>query len=32
VRSIPHAEAIAANKSISALLREWLTQHLDLPD
>jgi hypothetical protein len=26
-----HAEAIAANKSMSALLREWLTQHLDLP-
>lgn len=31
LRGVLHAEAVAANKSVSALVREWLAEHLDLP-
>jgi hypothetical protein len=31
MKGILHAEAIAADKSISALVREWLEERLDLP-
>jgi hypothetical protein len=31
VKGILHAEAIAAHKSVSALLREWIDERLDLP-
>ena len=30
-RGVLHAEAIAAHKSTSALLREWIDERLDLP-
>ena len=30
-KGILHAEALAAQKSISALLREWIDERLDLP-
>jgi hypothetical protein len=30
-KGILHAEALAARKSVSALLREWIDEHLDLP-
>ncbi|PKO23575.1 MAG: hypothetical protein CVU38_03435 [Chloroflexi bacterium HGW-Chloroflexi-1] len=30
-KGILHAEALAARKSISALLREWIDERLDLP-
>ena len=31
MKGILHAEAIAADKSVSALVREWLEERLDLP-
>ena len=31
LKGILHAEAIAARKSISALVREWIDERLDLP-
>ncbi|MBM4459781.1 MAG: hypothetical protein FJ011_18800 [Chloroflexi bacterium] len=31
LKGILHAEAIAARKSISALLRDWIDERLDLP-
>ena len=31
-KGILHAEAIAAKKSMSALLREWIDERLDLPN
>jgi hypothetical protein len=31
LKGVLHAEAIAAKKSISALLREWIDERLDLP-
>ena len=31
LRGILHAEALAANKSTSALVREWIEERLDLP-
>jgi hypothetical protein len=30
-KGILHAEALAARKSVSALLRDWIDEHLDLP-
>jgi hypothetical protein len=30
-KGVLHAEAIAAQKSVSALLREWIDERLDLP-
>lgn len=30
-KGVLHAEALAANKSMSALLREWIDERLDLP-
>jgi uncharacterized protein YnzC (UPF0291/DUF896 family) len=30
-KGVLHAEALAAKKSISALLREWIDERLDLP-
>jgi Ribbon-helix-helix protein, copG family len=30
-KGILQAEALAAQKSVSALLREWIEEHLDLP-
>lgn len=32
VKGILHAEALAAHKSVSALVREWLDERLDLPE
>lgn len=32
LKSVLHAEAVAAGKSISALLREWIDERLDLPE
>ncbi len=31
LKGVLYAEAIAANKPMSALLREWMEDHLDLP-
>ena len=31
LKGILHAESLAANKSMSALLREWVEERLDLP-
>jgi hypothetical protein len=31
VKGVLHAEAVAARKSLSALLREWVDERLDLP-
>jgi hypothetical protein len=31
-KGVLHAEAVAARKSISALLREWIDERLDLPE
>lgn len=31
IKAILHAEALAAKKSVSALLREWIDERLDLP-
>ncbi|MEZ4710109.1 MAG: hypothetical protein R3A44_23095 [Caldilineaceae bacterium] len=31
LKGVLYAEAVAANKPVSALLREWLEDHLDLP-
>ena len=31
LKGVLHAEAIAARKSISALLRDWIDERLDLP-
>ncbi len=31
LKGILHAEAIAANKSMSALVRQWIEERLDLP-
>ncbi|MCE7983889.1 MAG: hypothetical protein DYG89_22170 [Caldilinea sp. CFX5] len=31
LRGILHAESLAANKSMSALVREWIEERLDLP-
>ncbi len=31
LKGILRAEALAAQKSVSALLREWIDEHLDLP-
>lgn len=31
LRGILHAEALAADKSMSALVREWIEERLDLP-
>jgi hypothetical protein len=30
-KGVLHAEALAAHKSVSALLREWIDERLDLP-
>jgi hypothetical protein len=30
-KGVIHAEAIAANRSVSALLREWIDERLDIP-
>lgn len=32
VKGILHAEALAAHKSVSALVRDWLDERLDLPE
>lgn len=32
LKGILHAEALAAHKSVSALVREWLDERLDLPE
>lgn len=32
VKGILHAEAVAAHKSVSALLREWIDERIDLPE
>ena len=32
VKGVLHAEAIAADKSVSALMREWVEERLDLPE
>lgn len=32
LRDILRAEALAANKSVSALLRDWIDERLDLPE
>jgi hypothetical protein len=32
VKGMLHAEAIAAHKSVSALLRDWIDERLDLPE
>ena len=31
MKGILHAEAVASDKSVSALVREWLEERLDLP-
>lgn len=31
LKGVLHAEAVASDKSISALIREWLEERLDLP-
>jgi hypothetical protein len=31
LKGVLHAEALAAHKSVSALVREWLDERLDLP-
>jgi hypothetical protein len=31
IKGVLHAEAVAAGKSISALVREWIEERLDLP-
>ncbi len=31
LKGVLHAEAVAADKSVSALVREWVEEHLDLP-
>lgn len=31
LKNVLRAEALAANKSVSALLREWAEERLDLP-
>ncbi len=31
LKGVLHAEAVAANKSISALVRQWIEERLDLP-
>ena len=31
VKGVLHAEAIASDKSVSALMREWVEERLDLP-
>jgi len=31
MKGVLHAESVAARKSLSALLREWMDEHLDLP-
>jgi hypothetical protein len=31
MKGILHAEAIATHKSVSALVRDWLDEHLDIP-
>ena len=31
LKSVLHAEAIASDKSVSALAREWMEERLDLP-
>jgi hypothetical protein len=32
IKGILHAEAVATDKSVSALLREWIEERLDLPN
>lgn len=32
IKGILHAEALAAGKSVSALLRQWIDERLDLPE
>lgn len=32
IKGILHAEAVAAGKSVSALLRQWIDERLDLPE
>lgn len=32
VKGILHAEAVAAHKSVSGLLREWIEERIDLPE
>lgn len=32
LKGVLHAEALAAHKSVSALVREWLDERLDLPE
>ena len=31
LKGVLHAEAIASDKSVSALMREWVEERLDLP-
>lgn len=31
LKGVLHAEAVAADKPVSALVREWVEEHLDLP-
>lgn len=31
VKGVLHAEAVASNKSVSALMRDWVEERLDLP-
>lgn len=32
VKGILHAEAVAAHKSVSSLLRDWIDERIDLPE
>ncbi|MFN8439953.1 MAG: hypothetical protein U0175_04240 [Caldilineaceae bacterium] len=32
IRDVLHAEAVASDKSISALVRDWIDERLDLPE
>jgi hypothetical protein len=32
VKEILYAESVAADKSVAALLREWIDERLDLPE
>ena len=32
IKGVFHAEAVASDKSVSALVREWLEERLDLPE
>ena len=32
IEGVLHAEAVASDKSVSALVRDWLKERLDLPE